>query len=127
MAENATTTSRVYFPNGGIVRRRPSILERAHLDLVRALANTPPPRIRGAADLADVEAVADHLREVFLAVTAYEEAVIADAMGHLPVSRANHDEVESLLWAMLNEDDHHHLPRWLDQAGCHLELPALAA
>jgi hypothetical protein len=113
-AVNAPTTIRV------------SSLERAHRELIAYLANARPIRIRGVADLADVDNVVDHLQDVFHTVTVYMDAVVIDAADHLPVSRTNRDKVEILLWDMLNEDGHGDLVRWLDGAGCRLSLAAAA-
>ena len=57
---------------------RMSSLERAHGALIAQLANARPIRIRGAADLADVENVVDHLQDVYHAVVSYLDAVVTD-------------------------------------------------
>jgi hypothetical protein len=105
---------------------RPS-LQHAHRALIAHLANARPPRIRGAADIADVENVVDHLQDVFRAVVSYVDAVVADTTDRLPVNRTDRNKVETLLWDLANEDSDDDLVRWLSQAGCRFDLPALAA
>lgn len=106
---------------------RTSSLERAHCTLIAHLATRRPIRIRGSADLADLHNVVDHLRDVFGAITAYMDAVVADTTDHLSLTRTNRAEVEALLFHMVNEGDLGRLGVWLADAGCHLELPAQAA
>ena len=81
-------------------------LNRAHAQLLATLASLPPPTIVGAADLTDLEARVDHLRDIYRAVTDYLIAVSSDTTDHLAgLSRRNWDKVELTIWDQMNEDD----------------------
>src|SRR5215831_4697120 len=75
MANSSTTMTRA--PGARPVATFPSI-QAAHIDLIGALAVLKPHAIIGNADAADLHERADHLREVFRAVTGYVNAVITD-------------------------------------------------
>ena len=76
MADHSTTMTRA--PGARPVATFPSI-QAAHIDLIGALAVLKPHTIIGNADAADLRERADHLREVFRAVTGYVNAVITDS------------------------------------------------
>lgn len=123
-ATDSPNTSRISFSSAGAVRR--SKLERAHLDLIRALSALPPHRIVGTADAADVEGRADYLRQVYLAAIRYLEVIADDTLDHI----ASDGEVDwmranILFWDVVNDGDYDVVGD-LQRLGCRLALPVAA-
>lgn len=83
-----------------------SKLQRAHIDLVRALSVLQPHRIIGQADLADVEGRTDYLRQVYLTVIRYLEGVVDDTITHIYAEgEADWSHVDIALWDAVNDVD----------------------
>jgi len=93
-------------------------LERAHVDLVRALSVLPPHRIIGEADIADVEARADHLQSVNRLFWHYLDAVLTDTVNHIAGDGdVDWQAVEVAMWDALNDIDFAETAAALDRAG----------
>jgi hypothetical protein len=104
-----------------------SRLERAHIDLTRALSALPPHRIIGNADAADVEARADHLHQVFCLTAAYIDAVILDTMNHMATATdPDWLKIELILGDAVNDPDCD-LVGQLMRAGVRFDLQAAEA
>jgi len=104
-----------------------SKLQRAHIDLTRALSALPPHRIIGNADGADVEAPAGHLHQVFRLTAAYIDAGILDTMNHMATATdPDWLKIEIILGDAVNDPDCD-LVGQLERAGVRFGLQAQAA
>src|SRR5262245_14769607 len=99
---------------------RTSSLERAHVDLVRALSALSPPRpIVGVADAAGVLARTEHMQKIYRIAMDYLEAVMATTIDHLPTAEAvDQHEIQLAIWDSVNDDPDYDVVAWLSRAGC---------
>jgi hypothetical protein len=103
-------------------------LKRAHASMIRALtALSPPSRIVGDANSADVLNRADHLQAVYGIVTSYLEDVMFDTIDHFAmVGPVDQHEIECIVWDAVNVDPEYDVVGALSRAGCSLGLRAAA-